>query len=266
MLVALGRLPSALVACASAIESALKSAQCIPPSKFVSARTLYATARNCGGSVATFSDAELGEFRDTRNAFVHYGFHARDHEKAATLLLKTGIPFVRACYSQFFDFDLTKGLVIEYGQQLDIATATYEKVRRIAGTSCARCFSAFSHLILWSLRQSLMSDWELHTVARAEERGVAFERSEATKDELDRLFGTTWPFDCPVCGALETFVCELDVGSLQVGRITVKRAACTNCDLLVVEIPYLASALIDTQITVKRREILREYGLLGEDE
>ena len=264
MLVALDRFPHALVTCASAIESSMKSVLGYPPENRIHAERLYAKVRKRYPGLDSFDERDLEDFRLKRNEIAHYGFSPRDDEPTATLLLKTGFPFLTACYSEFFGFDLVDGLAIEFGDNFKIALNVYKKTKEIPGLRFSRCFSAFSHLIRWSLRQSIMAEWENDAVTHAESRGLAFEISEEKKSEFERIFGTTWNFDCPICRGVDTFVCELDEERLATHTITLKRAACGHCDLAVDEIPFLADALVGSEIDTKRTDILHDYGLLHE--
>ena len=263
MLIALGRFPHALVTCASSIEGAMKAVLNISPQKFINAAELYAEARAAYCGLESFDECDLEHLRFTRNRIVHYGFSTKDDEGAAEILLNTGFPFVRACYLKFFDFDLLDGLVVEYAQQLDIALNTFQRIERTRGAASSLCFTAFSHLIRWSLRESLMAHWERDSIAQGERRGVAVESSERRKGELESILGATWTFDCPICDDVDTLVCELDEAQLERKTVTLIRGACASCDLVVREMPFLADALVGTQIETKRMDILREYGLLG---
>ena len=238
----------------------MKAFWAIPSEEFVRVRRLYHRARAEFARLRSFDNRDLCHFLDTRNEFVHYGFTPQDDENAAELLLKTGIPFARACYKSFFDFDLRHGLVTGVAKHLEVSLVTYRDARTHVNVQLSRCFGALAHHIRWSLRGSLMSDWERYAVARAEEQGVAFESTEAQKDELASAFGASWPFDCPVCDEIDALVCELDESRMKDCTITLKRAACVNCSLLVVEIPFLADALVGMQIEERRTDILHEYG------
>ena len=116
LMTALGRFPHALVAAASSAESAMKAALNLPPEDRIHAKPLYAQARTNYPALLSFDDDDLETFRNTRNRIAHYGFSPHDDEATATLLLKTGLPFLIACNKEFFDFDLVDGLVVEFGE------------------------------------------------------------------------------------------------------------------------------------------------------
>ena len=266
ILISHARFPHALVTCASAIESSIKAALGIPSAKRPNAADLYDRAQRRWSNLQSFDTAELDRFRNTRNRIVHYGFIPRDEEEAAVLLLRTGIPFFEACNREFFGFEVVDGLVVEFGENLRIALSTYQRVKGIPRLQFARCFDAFAHLLRWSLRESLMADWERGAVARAESYGAAFESSRDTKSQLDRVFGATWPFDCPICGEVSTLVCEVDSDRLEEHAIVLHRALCTHCNLILGGVPFLTEALVASQIETQRMDILRDYGMLGGDD
>ncbi len=264
-LVALNRFPHALVTCASAVESAMKSVLKLPPEQFLNAEKLFAKAIELHPALLSFPQDQLENFRFTRNRIVHYGFSPRDDEETAILLLQVGFRFLGACYKEFFNFDLRDGLVMEFGDQLAIALDVYERAKDIPGRHSSWCFSAFGHLVRWTVRESLMADWENEASIHAEETGVKFDRCEKRKHQLERMFGAAWAFDCPVCGDIDAFVCELDENGLNDCVVALKRGECANCGLVVPkDCPFLADALCRQQITDKRWEILQDFGIKDE--
>jgi hypothetical protein len=203
----------------------------------------------------------LDEFRFTRNRIVHYGFSPRDDETTAILLLKTGLPFLEACYREFFGFDLHSGLARVFAEQLAITLRVYQRAKNLQEARFSFCFSAFSHLIRWSVRESLMANWEIDAAERADITGAKFDNCHREKKDLELVFGAAWSFDCPICRDIETFVCQLDEDRLDQRAVIIKRAACANCGLVVAGIPFLANELIDEEIAKKRAEILRNFGI-----
>jgi hypothetical protein len=260
----MGRFPYALVTAASSVESAMKAALALPPEDRITATVLYAKALTQYPALSSFGDDDLKSLRDTRNRIAHYGFSPRDDEATAAILLGIGLPFMRACFKEFFDFELLDGLVEEFGEQLRIALNAYQMAKETPGFRCREYFSAIGHLIRWSVRQSLMTDSEIAAAVHADEIGANFEHCEKQKRELELAFGAAWFFDCPVCDEPDTFVCELDEGQLKEGNVVLKRAACASCGLVVrKDAPFLADALCREQVASKRQEILRDFGLAG---
>ena len=262
ILISLSRFPHALVTCASSIESSMKSALGKSPNSRINAKDLYAEALDHYAGLESFDGHDLRAFLSRRNHIVHYGFSPRDDETTATLLLKTGFPFLKACYLEFFCFELVEGLALEFGENFKIALDVYQRAKALPRFRFSQCFSAFGHLILWSLRESIMAEWENEAATRAESYGLEFEICNKKKDAFERIFGATWTFDCPICRSVDTFVCELDEERLATHTITLKRAACGHCDLVVDEMPFLADALVGSEIGTKRTDILQGYGLL----
>ena len=176
------------------------------------------------------------------------------------LLLKIGLPFLSACYREFFNFDLLDGLRVEYGQQLRIALDTYLRTKDMPDIRYSFCFSAFAHLIRWRVRESFMADWEID--ASADAHDARFHSCRKKKNALERAFGAAWFFDCPICDRPDTFVCQLDDDRLVEDRaVILQRAACASCGLVVGNIPFLADALVHEEVARQRTEILRDYGI-----
>jgi hypothetical protein len=259
---AMGRFPDALVTTASSVESAMKAALNVPPEDRITATALYIMALTQYPALSSFDAGDLKTFRETRNRIAHYGFSPSDDEVTAALLLKTGLPFLSACYKEFFDFDLFDGLVVEFGEQLRIPLDVYQLAKDIPGLPFTYCFSAFSHLIRWSVRQSLMTEWEYEVSVRAAEIGANFDSCEKRKRDLELAFGAAWFFDCPICDEIDALAVELDEHRLKEGDVVLQRAACASCGLVVgKDSAFLADALCREQIPTKRDEILRDFGL-----
>jgi hypothetical protein len=258
----MGRFPHALVSCASAHESALKSAPSLWPSDSLPLVKLYDRVVALHPGLAMFDEGELTAFRKARNTYVHKGFAFDDDAAAAELLLKIGLPYLRACYDALFGFDLLDCLIVEYGEQLRIALNVYQRARNIPDLDFGYCFSAFGHLIQWSAGQSQLVSWERDASIHADETGTRFEKCKRQRRELELTFGAAWFFDCPICCESEMLVGELDETCLGVGKVALKRAACPSCRLVVREKnPCLADALCHTQLAEEQEKILREFGI-----
>jgi hypothetical protein len=239
----------------------MKSALNMPPEQFMNADKLYEQTASAYPALPAFDSGDLKTFRLTRNRIVHYGFTPRDDEETATLLLKTGLPFLSACYREFFNFDLLNGLVAYFGEQLRIALEVYQRAKAIPDIRYSFSFSAFAHLIRLSMGQSLMADWENDASVHAYEIGMKSEGCERQKKALEVTFGEAWVFDCPVCDDIHTFVCELDVDRLNDRAVVLKRAGCASCGLRIPNMPFLADALVCEEVARKRSEILRDFGI-----
>jgi hypothetical protein len=153
-------------------------------------------------------------------------------------------------------------LAVEFAEQLAIALDVYQKARHIDGLGFSYCFSAFGHLIRWRVRESLMAHWENDAAEYAEEIGTKFDRCDKRRSELERILGTTWSFDCPICDDVDTFVCELDERQLDDRIVSLKRGVCASCSVIVPKhSPFLVDALCRDQIESRRSEILHDYGI-----
>jgi hypothetical protein len=80
LFLALGRYPHALVACASAIESAMKAAFAMGPEDRDNLARLIDQARSGYRGLQLFPKSELDDFRNTRNRIVHFGFSPQDDD------------------------------------------------------------------------------------------------------------------------------------------------------------------------------------------
>ncbi len=261
-LIALGRFPHALTACASSIESAIKSTLNISPEQFTNAEKLFKQVATVHPALSSFNEQDLKSFRFTRNRIMHYGFSPRDDEETATLLLKIGFPFLMACYKEFFNFDLLDDIAVEFGRQLRIALDVYQQAKDIPDLKLSYCFLGFGHLIRWRLRQSLMGNWEIDASEHWEEIGAKFDASAKMKRELELMIGAAWSFDCPVCDEIDTFVCEIDEDRLDDRVVSLRRGMCASCGFVVPRnCPFLVDALCREQIPQKRDKILRDAGI-----
>lgn len=258
-LLALERYPHALISCTSAIESGIKAALKIGQG-WVELKDLLDQARGHAHRLQQFSQWNLDNLRKARNRMIHYGFSPQDDEQTAVLLLKVGFPFLSQCYEEFFDFSLEKGLLPDFFQQLKIATEVYNKAKNMRGLNFTYCFRAFSHLLCWSVKDSFMSHWELESAQSADETGLKFAVCAKQKGKLEQLFIQCWFFNCPICGDIETFACELDDNQLDREKVHIQRAVCVSCGLVIPHgCPFLADAICRKQIEEKSPEILRAF-------
>src|SRR5262245_53995790 len=105
-LIGLDKYPSALIACSTAWESALKAKLAIGLDDRVDLYELLNRIRAQFTRLGSYDSKKLKDFRTTRNRLVHYGFSPRDDELSAMLLVETGFPFLNFCYQELFDFYL----------------------------------------------------------------------------------------------------------------------------------------------------------------
>jgi hypothetical protein len=268
LLIAMHRYPHALIACASAIESAIKAALKITSDEDIKLWPLIKKAKKKYPSFTSRSDYnKIDNFRLKRNHMVHFGFIPKDDEESATLLLQTGYNLIAECYETFFKFSLQGkgnndgGLKPELANHLDVAKWTYIKAQKEKGHDPIYCFISFAHCIRWEFQYQTLSDWQDDVLTLEEEGGCkSWEFKEKQKEELRSAFEPSWDFDCPVCYDPKSFICELDDKRLDKGEIRLKRGVCVHCNLIIPrDCPFLADELCAEQIDNARPTILKEY-------
>ncbi len=268
LLIALKRYPHALVSCASAIESAIKSSLGKGPKEKNDFKQLMDSAFREFANFTNLSEVAIKDFRDKRNEIAHYGFSPKDDEISAYHLLNAGFPLIEQCYEAFFQFSLIGnekyhgGLLPEIAHHLLVAKNVFSKKRDKAHS--AYCFSSFSHLIRFNIQRWMLSDWQKDILFSEIESGwKSWEIKHKQKEDLTSKFGASWVFDCPVCNDVESFVCDLDVENLKKREGIIKRGICVNCGFVVSnDDHFLADELFKEQINQQETSILSEYGLL----
>ena len=264
ILIALGRHPHALVACASAIESAIKAWLTKGPEDKDGLQKLVGQARQRSQRLREFHEPDLENFRTTRNRMVHYGFSPKDDHVAASLLLRVGFRFLNSCYTEFFDFTLETGLLAEFYERLMTAQRVHHRAQHVPDVGLSYCFIAFGHYVRWSLRESLMAHWECESAQWADERGVKFDSCKRQKEKLQGILDPCWAFDCPNCHDIETFIAELDGRQLDTAKVHLLRAACASCGLVIpAGCPFLADEICKGGVDRHRSAILRDYGIVA---
>lgn len=259
-LIALGRYPHALSTCASAFEMAVK-ATAIGAGRST-LQTLIARARDNSETISRLSQSRLDQFRDARNRITHSGFGPKDDSEAASLFLEIAFPLLEATYRDFHSYDLLDGLLQDYVELLSVAQVVHRRAKKTLGRDLGYCLNAFGHLVRWAFKDSLSTNWEINALVRADEIGRKFENTERAKEELKRLFGAWWLFDCPLCDHPLSVVGELDESELDSLRIVPKRMACTTCGFVVREKHlFMSEVLLESQVASARNQILKEYGL-----
>jgi transcription elongation factor Elf1 len=272
MLVCINRYPHALISCFASIESALKAFLKILPNShpYLHFEDLKAKAKQKVGSF-TINDSSLKDFREKRNAIIHYGFSPQDDKISAELLLDTGYLFIEECYEKFFDFSLTGqnqkpgGLLVDLAYHYNLAKKIREKSKNNTNHSSENCFVSFSHYIRWSIKDSMLSESDSSFLSKsAEEYDQRIEDFQnELKEEYDhKIFSSTWHFNCPICGNDESFICELDENELKNHQgIRFQRSYCVNCGFSVPKnCLYMTDELCKEQIDQQKNEILSAYG------
>ena len=184
-LISLHRFPSALISCATAWESAIKSKLRIEESRRgIGLKKMLNDIRSSHQLLRDYDYDKLDEFRQTRNRITHFGYSPKDDEKCAALLLETGFPFLELCYREFFDFyldwreivpaikefsDLSleqmekAGLLPDVAQQVHFVKDIYQHAQQFENVNYARCCAPLAHFIRWHLKTSARteSEWEM---------------------------------------------------------------------------------------------------------
>lgn len=260
-LIALGRYPHALSVCASAIESVMQAAD-IGAKEKDGLQELIKKAKKISQAIQDFGDQPLDDFRETRNRFTHRGFSPVDDSEAASLYLEVGLPFLSLCYRELHSFDLIDGLLIEYVKHIHAAQKVHALAKWLKNIERPYCLHSFGHMIRWCFKRNFSTGCEIDALVHAKEIGGEFERVYAEKQELERLFEVSWPFDCPVCGDLGSAVTELDSVRLDDQDVIPKRMACTNCGFVVSDAHlFLSQVLLEEQVAKSKPQILKEYGI-----
>jgi hypothetical protein len=266
LLTAIGRYPHALIACASAIESAIKAA--VNASESDRFRSFEELTRVALRKFPNFDvlRQDTTDFRYKRNDFIHFGFSPKDGALSARLLLETGYPHLERCYQEFFQFHLYDALIVEVAHHLRVACRVYDKAKPQIDLDLSYCFISFAHQIRMGTQHWTMSDWRIDLLDSAEQGGAGewpvFEFKMNQKEAISHKFDAYWEFDCPVCGEPDAFVCELDCDELNEGKISVIRGVCVHCNLVIPRnCPFIANELCAKQLDEARPRILKEYGI-----
>ena len=285
LLIALQRYPHALVACASAIESAIKAALPVPAGDLIKFGELVEKIGNRHRNLHFSLNTRLDEFRRARNQIAHYGFSPDDGSRSVDLLLSVGLPYLQKCYCELFsgfcldwrdvrpgveEFeDLTPderakaGLIPYLADHLRIASDVFRRARELVGIDLTYCFIAFGHKIRSRFKDRFTSSSEQAGLEMLFSEGSLFEREECEIEAAKREFkDVCWSFSCPVCGGPEVFIAELNESRLGSGHVKCSRAICIYCGLAVPKnAPYLTDHLVKEQVEGNRDYILKEFGI-----
>ncbi len=281
-LIALNRLPSALVACASAWESAIKAKLQVEPEERATLESLLESVRCKSPALNAFKQRSLDRFRKARNRIVHYGFSPMDDKECAVLLLESGFPFLKELFRASFDFyldwkdinpkltsltelepqDAAKvGLMPDLAAQVRIAIETFRVSKNHRGSDPSHCFLMLAHWIRHGLKENQLTSSQLEMLDHGASVGRQHELQAKQIVDLERIFNyVTWEFDCPSCEGAKTVVAELDELSLRKKIVRPKRFVCVECELIVPsEAAFLAEVALGAQINDLQREIIDGY-------
>ena len=272
-LIALRRYPHALVTCVAAIESVIKAKFKIPADSNNNLVDLLERARGQFPQHVGFDSKLVTQMREQRNKLSHFGFSPNDDETSAKLLLDVAFNFFDQCCKTFFQFQPIRRKVrkafgycddvpLILGKTLD--TWRQEQPKKPKKFIAQSYLSPVGHAVRWSTQHWSMSAAQIDILHRASESFVEYEAVTSVEDILKRKLSDPFGrFDCPVCGS-DSLWCELDGGEcFNSGELrVVGRSICAHCSLSIdTEAAALASALISHQVSSRRDEICRNYGV-----
>jgi hypothetical protein len=285
LLIAMGRYPSALISCASAIESAMKAKRKIPSTKRdIGLAELISDAKKEYPQLKNVEETGVSQFKAKRDQVTHYGYSPSDDEDCGKLLALAGYPFLEKCYEELFGFHLDwmnispgctdfhslsteekakAGLETEFASHFRNSKYIYIENRRKKLASRLYAFKGLSHYIRRLIKRNEHSITENLAMERSWEIGLDYDAQQDVKLEL----GFAEPkcdIDCPFCEDAETMVIELDQHRLNHGKVVIDRAYCVACGYFINERklePLHAEALLTTEIERKKQEICSNYGI-----
>ena len=284
-LIALERYPHALLLCASAIESAIRAEFQLPAEDKTKFWKLLEDVRARSLNLRLVSERNLEAFAKARNRIIHYGFSPEDDEECVRLLLQTGLPFLKKCYQELFDFyldwrdvrpgvsnvsDLSEneagkvGLSPQTAGQLHTAFEVYAKAKELRGLSLKYCLSTFAQYIGFALRsRHRFSDAE-HPISYFGKFTRGIER-----EQMKEAVWCLWQLplekcvecECPICDGRQTLVARLDERRIKNKVISVEAAVCIKCGMSIPKgRPFLADIFLRDQISARKEEILQIHG------
>ena len=260
-LIALRRFPHALATCSTAIETAIQASDAGAEDRD-SLQILVKKAKAKSKLIDDFSNEELCRFRKMRNRIIHRGYTPKDDSETSSLLLEVGFPFLTLCYSELHSFDVKAGLLPDYSEQIDIATRVYLRAKELSDLDLSYCWNGFGHLIRWCFKRNFSSSWEIDALMDSGETGMAFQKIERVRYNLECLFNAHWSFDCPICDDIGSVVCEIEANMLELLKVVPLRMACTRCEFVVRDSqPFLSELLLEQQVAAAQPRIFEDHGI-----
>lgn len=195
---------------------------------------------------------------------MHQGYSPQDDSESRALLIRVGFPFLSIVPARAPFFR-------PYGRpppgvcrgQMSVATKVYQRAHSTA-SDLTYCLRSFGHLVKWRLRGNFSPYWAAYAEDHADQSGGKFDTAHGEKEQIERLFGAYWNFDCPICDYVESAVAELNEPALEAANIVPMRMVCVNCGFTVGKTHLLLSeVLLEAQIAKSAEQILSEYGIRG---
>ena len=271
-MLALHRHPAAVIACQSAIESALKAhLRAKPRAQINVASSVTALANQAYRRLGEFPAPRILDLTNLRNDFIHFGFNPEDDRRAITQILKTGLPLLLAIYADLFDIfldarairpdlrDITSlttserdrvALVPEFGDQVRHALDVFALVKDQPHIDPTYCIHALAYLVGRSVTANFMSSAERDLAFGDKRADRAFEIEEGKRCRLEGIFSESWRFNCPICAeGASGFVCEVVEESDSRHGYSVRRGACPSCGFSISpDHHHLADVLLAAQL------------------
>jgi hypothetical protein len=259
-LLSLRRYPAALVACGSAIESAIKATPGYPSGS--GEKGMMAAIEFAFGRKPRLVRRNIGKFRDARNDFTHEGYSPKDDGRAIELLIGIGFPLLSQCLYEFHKISLRKCVIDGIWNQIETAKNALIEMRRATHEPTSNQITSLSraieHTVMTCFRNPVEGKW---TDA---DHGLP-DHEWAAKQEFKSKLETSWNFHtyvrCPIstCESPDCLVC-LDESSTE--NLVPLRLFCFDCKFFLDDKgKILAQYLVGKQIGPQRGEILREYDL-----
>lgn len=262
-LVGLGRFPAALTACWTAVESTVRA---IRDYRATSSKDgLKAIIKFATDKKPRLSMHRLDEFLTARNDFTHQGYSPKDDERAVSLLLGVGYPFLSGCLWEFHRFSIRDSVINGLWQQVEIAEKVLKEIEARASTahsgtkpqqvSGAR---ALQHAVWISFRNPLHARWTDIDFGLPDHEYAAREKA---KSYLENQWNFHTYVDCPI-PTCTSYECCVALDKKNTTRLIPVALLCFDCGFrLGIEDTILMKHLVGELLDKSRRKILREYGL-----
>ncbi|MEN9523413.1 MAG: hypothetical protein RL065_1790 [Bacteroidota bacterium] len=266
-LLSLKKYASALVLCVSSIESAFKSFLEIEKKEIVYLSELYQRAIERKKNFTQFKELEITKMSKVRNAIIHFGISPDDNKLAAYHLINTAIPLLDECYSSFFKMSLfgTKSiptsLIVEFGEHLTVAKATFNKER--SEKTASYCFNSLIHLTKNYIQTEFLSELQSRILDEGSYKNpLQFESSISIRENINKVLGDVVKIECPVCLGTDELLCKINLADFKKKSLSVETCYCINCSfILKVDEVHLTAVLLNEKLKAIEVSTLDDYGI-----
>ncbi len=276
-LVALRRYPAAVITCANAWESAIKSYLKKGPGDEIGLSVLINEIFKEKVSLKKHKERAF-EFRKVRNSLTHFGVSPGDDQRSFDLLLSSGYTFysdlIRDCFGLYLNWrelvpnaksfeEVGKAearcvLNPVYGEALFESIALHKEFGFSKLINDNRfCAAKLSYKIGDLIRQDFDGARESFAGDFSDEY---FDYLRSIREKVDKLYkGWSYNFNCPVCGRHD-FVGEVDESRSTKKVIHIDRGMCIECGFHVdAGNKGVLNRLLDSQLKEKMPEIIKEF-------